>query len=338
MAKRKLIRVEPDASGYTRRHCGRGFRYLDLDGKRLDDPDTLARIRTLAIPPAWRRVWICADPRGHLQATGYDARGRKQYRYHDDWHLARAADKFQHLARFTRALPRLRRRIASDLAQRGLPRDKVLAALARLLEETLIRVGNEEYARTNRSFGLTTLRKRHAQIGTEQVQLRFRGKSGVRHCICLRDRELAGVLRRCAALPGNRLFGYRDAQGAIRALTAADVNDYLREAAGVSISAKDFRTWGATRHATELCLASAPCTGAVSVRRCLKAVVEEVAGRLGNTPSVCKASYVHPAVLAHFADALRGTRTTPPPPRVVGLDRVERIALALIETAAGIGR
>ncbi|GLS05946.1 DNA topoisomerase [Chitiniphilus shinanonensis] len=334
----KLVRVGDDAPGYRRRRCGRGFVYHDPDGARLTDAATLARIRALAIPPAWGEVWICPDPRGHLQATGRDARGRKQYRYHDDWQLARAADKFQHLARFARALPRLRRRIERDLAQRGLPRDKVLAALARLLERTLIRVGNEEYVRANRSYGLTTLRKRHARVGSELVQLRFRGKSGVRHVLSLRDRTLAGVLRRCAALPGTRLFGYRDEHGTVRAVHAADLNDYLREAAGVSVSAKDFRTWGATRDATALCLDSAPCGSAAGSRRCLKTVVEQVAGRLGNTPTVCKASYVHPAVLAHFADALRGRRATPPPPRVPGLDRVERVALALIEGAAGIGR
>ncbi|UXY15391.1 DNA topoisomerase IB [Chitiniphilus purpureus] len=330
----ELVRVSADAPGYRRIRCGRGFRYVDPDGANVRDPAILARIRALAIPPAWERVWICMVPHGHLQATGYDSKGRKQYRYHEEWQVHRAADKFAHLARFARALPRLRQRVARDLAAHGLPRSKVLAALVRLLEATLVRVGNEEYARANRSFGLTTLRKRHVQLGSSVVQLRFRGKSGVEHRIQFRDRTLAGVLRRCMELPGAQVFRYRDAQGVVRRLTSTDVNDYLRDASGTQATAKDFRTWGATREATALCLAHPPCRNATEAKRCTKAIVDAVAGRLGNTPAVCRSAYIHPAVLTHFANAWCDGREPPGLPRVRGLDRTERVTLALIEARA----
>src|SRR5688572_22519606 len=232
--------------GITRRRSGRGFNYRDADGTTVRDRELLARIRRLAIPPAWTDVWICPWPNGHVQASGRDARGRKQYRYHADWHQRRGADKFDRMLEFATALPRIRKRCDEDLAKSGLVREKVLAAVVRLLELTLIRVGNDEYARLNRSFGLTTLRDRHARIEGTAVRFRFRGKSGQTHEVGLRDRRLAGVVRRCQELPGQELFQFVDEDGEVRDVASDDVNEYIREASGGEYTAKDFRTWAGT--------------------------------------------------------------------------------------------
>jgi DNA topoisomerase-1 len=283
-----------------RRVGGRGgVEFVDADGRALRDDEALARIRKLAIPPAWTEVWISADARGHIQAVGRDARGRKQYRYHDDWHAARGAHKFHRMVAFGRALPKLRQQIEGDLARRGLPRAKVLAGAVRLLEITLIRVGNDEYARANKSFGLTTLRKRHVTLCGAGAVFEFKGKSGKSHRTGFRDRRLAQLLRRCEELPGQRLFQYLDETGARHHVASDDVNGYLREAMGDDFSAKDFRTWAATLAAARA-LRFEDAEGAAPPKQTIKSCVKAVAGLLGNTAAVCRASYIHPNVFEAF--------------------------------------
>jgi DNA topoisomerase-1 len=297
-----LVYVNDQDRGLRRIIHKSGADYLDPKGRPVRDPETLERIRRLAIPPAWNDVWISPSPRGHIQAVGRDARGRKQYRYHADWRVERDAHKYHRMAAFGRALPRLRERIAGDLAKPGLPREKVLAAAVRLLEITLIRVGNDEYARANKSFGLTTLRKRHMTLSTAGAVFEFRGKSGKDHRTGFRDRRLARVLRRCQHLPGQRLFQYVDETGERRHVESDDVNAYLREAMGEDFSAKDFRTWAATLSAARaLCLESAE-DGHTPTKRTVATCVKAVAGLLGNTPTVCRASYIHPCVFEAYED------------------------------------
>jgi DNA topoisomerase-1 len=301
------LRYSTDARpGWTRRRAGRGFSYRDVDGRPIRDRETLARIRSLAIPPAWTEVWICPSPNGHLQATGRDARGRKQYRYHPDWQRGRDLHKFDRMIEFAEALPAIRERCDRDLARPGLPREKVLAAVVRLLELTLIRVGNDEYARLNRSFGLTTLRNRHARIEGSAVRFRFRGKSGQLHEVGLRDRRLAGVVRRCRELPGQELFAYVDEDGEVRDIASDDVNEYLRQASGGAFTAKDFRTWAGTVLAYRALRALQPGDGTAAARRNVVEAIRDTAGRLGNTPAVARRSYVHPAVLEAYLDGSIG--------------------------------
>jgi DNA topoisomerase-1 len=312
-----LVYVSDDMPGLTRVKSGKGFRYRDASGKSVKDPEEIRRINKLAIPPAYTRVWICPRPDGHRQATGYDARGRKQYRYHADWQALRGDSKFERLQAFGKALPRLRARVARDLAPRRnqpLSRSLVLATLVRLLDTTFVRVGNDEYARDNGSYGLTTLRNPHAGVRGKTLQLRFRGKSGVMQDLKVDDPKVAAVVRRCQQLPGQLLFQYQDGEGEnaeLRAVGSGDVNDYLaeitqaksgKEKDGERFTAKDFRTWHGTVQALELtrlaCNGSgnngdAPAANSYSA----KAVLQEVARLLGNTPAVCKKSYIHPAVL-----------------------------------------
>ena len=306
--------------GITRARSGKGFTYRDADGTTIRDREVIGRIRRLAIPPAWTDVWICPWPNGHLQASGRDARGRKQYRYHADWHVRRGTDKFDRMLAFAEALPRIRRRCDVDLATRGLSREKVLAAVVRLLELTLIRVGNDEYARLNSSFGLTTLRDRHARIEGAAVRFRFRGKSGRQHEVGLHDRRLAGVIRRCQELPGQDLFQFVDEQGEVRDVASDDVNDYIREASGGDFTAKDFRTWAGTVLAYRALRALQPGSGEGAARKNVVEAIRQTADRLGNTPAVARGSYVHPAVLeAYLAGSIRGAlveaaeeQSTPP--------------------------
>jgi len=280
------------------------FRYVDSNGKAVRDRAILQRIRSLVIPPAWTNVWICPSANGHLQATGRDARGRKQYRYHPRWRALRDHGKFDRLLAFGAALPNLRRRTGRDLARAGLPREKVLALLVRLLDETLIRIGNESYARDNHSYGLTTLRSRHAHAARGRLLFTFRGKSGQEHEVALSDARLARVVRRVQQLPGQRLFQYLDDEGARQPVDSGMVNDYLREGCGEDFSAKDFRTWGGTVHAAGV-LANTPLpeTGGERARRAaLAEAVKQVAAVLGNTPAVCRASYIHPSVFEGWID------------------------------------
>jgi len=297
-----LVWIGDDKPGIRRERVGDGFRYRGLDGRLIRNAAELRRIRALAVPPAYEQVWICPRPNGHLQATGRDARGRKQYRYHPDWRLARDAGKFERMLEFGAALPRIRKRVKADLAApiAAAPRrETVLATLVRLLDATLVRVGNDEYARTNRSFGLTTLRNRHADVRGSRIRLRFRGKSGIEHEVDLDDPRVARVVRRCQAMPGQDLFQYEDEGGAVRAVGSAEVNDYIREAAGADFTAKDFRTWHGSVHA--LALWAEQCAADASCRRSANQLLAEVAHRLGNTVAVCKKSYVHPRVLETLA-------------------------------------
>ena len=303
-----------DRPGIRRRGRGKDFEYLDADGEPIRNDKTLERIRALAVPPAWTEVWICPRANGHIQATGRDLKGRKQYRYHDDWSTARAENKFGRVAAFGRALPRIRKRVDADLSRPGHPREKVLATVVRLLELTLIRVGNKEYARQNRSYGLTTLQKRHVAVDGAALRFHFKGKSGVEHDTGLRDRRLARILKGLRELPGQHLFKYRDEAGDWCEVGSDDVNAYLREIAGEDFSAKDFRTWAGTVSAARaLADMDAPET-ATAAKGCVRLCVKAVAGLLGNTPTVCRASYIHPAVLEAFEagklkDALPGPET-----------------------------
>ena len=271
----------------------------------MRDASTLARVRALAIPPAWTDVWICADALGHVQATGRDARGRKQYRYHARWRQTRSHGKFERLAAFASKLPALRRRIAQDLRRPGLPREKVLATAIAVLERTLIRVGNDEYARTNRSYGLTTLRDSHVRFpGGGRARFAFDGKSGLRHEVTVDDARLVRIVRRCQALPGQQLFQFTDDDGRVQDVDSGMVNDYLREAMGGDYTAKDFRTWGGTLRAVEI-LATTEHPEPPSKRafdRCVSVAVKAVAQHLRNTPAVCRSSYIHPVVLTAWCD------------------------------------
>ena len=288
--------------GLRRRRAGRGFRYVDAEGRPARDEATLRRIRALAIPPAWTEVWICPDPDGHLQATGRDDRGRKQYRYHPRWRAVRDETKYGRMIAFARALPALRAAVARDLARPGLPRRKVLATVVRLLETTLIRVGNDEYARANGSFGLTTLRDRHVAVDGRSVQFAFRGKSGIRHTVELEDPRLASIVRRCRDLPGQELFQYVDDDGQVRDVDSGDVNDYLREVTGQDFTAKDFRTWAGTVLAALALEEFEAVDSRAQAKKNVVRAIERVAERLGNTPSVCRKCYVHPAVLDAYLD------------------------------------
>ena len=288
--------------GATRRRAGKRFSYFGADGKRIIDPDRVAWFERLAIPPAWTDVWICPIRRGHIQATGRDARGRKQYRYHPRWRQVRDEAKYGRLIEFARALPRIRRRTERDLRRRGMPREKALALVVRLLEETLIRVGNEEYARENRSFGLSTLRDRHVDVNRERVRFTFRGKGGKEHDIDVRDRRLARLVKACQEIPGQELFQYYDAGGSRVDVTSGDVNDYLREISGQEFTAKDFRTWAGTVAAAMALQEFLEVDDEAGRKKAVVRAIEEVAEQLGNTPSVCRACYVHPEVIDRYLD------------------------------------
>ena len=297
-----LVYTSDDRPGIRRLGKGKRARYVDARGKPVRGRDELARIRALVIPPAWTDVWICPNARGHLQATGRDARGRKQYRYHAKWRTVRDGTKFGRMISFGHALPAIRRRTDADLRRPGLPREKVLAAVVRLLEKTFIRVGNDEYARDNRSFGLTTMRDGHVRIAGSTVKFIFRGKSGVEHALALDDKRLAKIVRQCRDLPGQDLFQYHGPKGRPKPIGSADVNAYIRKAAGAEFSAKDFRTWaGTVKAASKLAALSRPETKAAT-ESAVCGVIKEVASELGNTPTVCRKSYVHPVVLEAFAE------------------------------------
>ena len=295
-----------DRPGIRRVRSGRGFRYLGPDGGAITDKAEIGRIHRLAIPPAWTDVWIATDPRGHLQATGRDAKRRKQYRYHERFREVRDETKYERMLEFARLLPRIRRRVDRDLRRPELAREKVLATIVRLLERTLIRVGNEEYARANRSYGLTTLRDKHVDVEGAHVRFRFRGKSGKEHDLDVRDPRVARVIRTLQDLPGQELFRYVDADGAAHTVDSADVNAYLREITGADLTAKDFRTWAGTVLAARALATQRHVANERIAKRNLAAAVTQVADRLGNTPAVCRKCYIHPAIVdAYLAgDAL----------------------------------
>jgi DNA topoisomerase-1 len=329
MSRTAVIDVDPEESartanlrhvtdrtpGIERRRAGKGFTYRDVDGRLVRDPAIVSRIRSLAIPPAWTSVWICPSAHGHIQATGRDAKGRKQYRYHPRWRKVRDETKYEKMIAFASALPGIRAAVERDLALPGLPREKVLATIVQLLEVTCIRVGNEEYARKNRSFGLTTLQNRHVDVSGSVVRFGFRGKSGKSHAITLQDRRLARVIARCSELPGHELFQYVDDEGEARSVESSDVNAYLKRITGAEFTAKDFRTWVGTVLAVRALRDLAPPSSGGQAAKHLVAAVKQVAERLGNTAAVCRNSYVHPAVLEAYLDgeswkkAFPGTRT-----------------------------
>jgi DNA topoisomerase I len=328
----ELAYVTDAEPGIRRRRSGRGFRYLTPDARPLRDPREQERIRRLVIPPAWRDVWICPDPHGHIQAIGRDARGRRQYRYHPRWRQLRDEAKFSRLVAFGRALPTIRARVQAALSRPGMSREKVLALVVRLLEITLIRVGNEEYARENASFGLTTLRRRHVAVSGGALIFRFRGKSGKEHAFGIRDRRLSRIVKRCQELPGQELFRYVDDRGRKRAVGSADVNAYLRAVSGRDFTAKDFRTWAGTVRAAYALNALEPFTSARQAKRSLARAVESVAARLGNTPAICRRCYIHPVVVEAYLDGRlsNGLRQNESPPPVAGLNAHEQAVLDML--------
>ncbi|WP_395744793.1 DNA topoisomerase IB [Prosthecobacter sp.] len=292
--------VLDEGPGITRRRRGRAFVYHLPGGKLLRDQDALRRIRSLAIPPAWTEVWICPIENGHIQATGRDARRRKQYRYHPRWLEARDATKYERVQAFGAVLSRIRRRVDADLRRHGLSREKVMATIVRLLETTLIRVGNDEYAQQNGSYGLTTMHNRHAKVRGAQITFSFKGKSGKHHQIDMRDPRLAKLVRRCQELPGQNLFGYLDEEGVVHQVASEDVNAYLREIAGEEFSAKDFRTWAGTVLAAVALRSFGPFHSLREAKRNVGSAVAAVAKMLGNTPAVCRRSYIHPVILDSY--------------------------------------
>jgi DNA topoisomerase-1 len=293
--------MSDEMPGIRRRRSGKGWTYLDPSGKPITDPEERVRINSLAIPPAWTDVWICPRANGHIQATGRDARGRKQYRYHPDWRAVRDETKFGRMIAFALALPAIRERVDRDLSLRGMPREKVLAAVVRLLETTLIRVGNDEYARANDSYGLTTLRADHVDVEGSTIHFRFRGKSGVQHDVGVRDRRLARIVERCQDLPGEELFEYLDEAGEPRRVSSEDVNDYLREITGQDFTAKDFRTWGGTVLALFALRRMGTAGGVTESKKNVVEAVKQVAKALRNRPATCRKFYIHPAVLEAYA-------------------------------------
>jgi DNA topoisomerase I len=330
-----LAYTTDDAPGIRRIRSGKRFEYLDPDGSPVRDAEVLARIRSLAIPPAWVDVWITTRPRGHLQVTGRDARGRKQHRYHPRWREVRDENKFERMTGFGRALPRIRGRVARDLRRDGLPKEKVVATIVRLLETTFARVGNQEYARDNGSFGLTTLRGRHVDVRGARVRFLFRGKSGVEVSLGVTDRRVASVIKRCEELPGQNLFQYLDAAGERRTVTSDDVNAYLREASGEDYTAKDFRTWAATVLAACALREAAGFQSETEAKRLVISAIDFVARKLGHTRAVCRRAYVHPAVIETYMEggleAALGATPAPPGTRL-SLD--EAAVLALLRRAA----
>lgn len=334
--------VSDTLPGIRRRRSGKGFSYIGPDGKRIRDENVLRRIRSLAIPPAYSEVWICPQPNGHLQAVGRDARGRKQYRYHPKWRETRDETKFGRMRAFSEALPAIRRRVESDLARPGLPREKVLATLVRLLEVTGIRVGNDEYARANRSFGLTTLLDDHVEVSGSTMRFKFRGKSGKVHTASFSDRRLARIVQRCQALPGEDLFQYLDADGVEQTVGSGDVNDYLREITGEDFTAKDFRTWTGTTLALAALEEIGPSPDEREAKSAIVRAIDRVAEQLNNTRAVCRKYYVHPMVFEHYlaGAATNGKRSRrmrkPAPPTSLTPD--ERAVVRLLNVQAKMGR
>jgi len=326
--------------GITRRRAGKGFTYRTPDGSTITDPAELRRIRRLAIPPAWTEVWISPAPDDHLQATGRDARGRKQYRYHERWRQVRDQTKYARMLEFGAALPKIRARTDADLRSPGLTRERVLAAIVRLLESTHIRIGNDEYARANRSFGLTTLRDDHVAVTGSRIRFRFRGKSGVAHDVDISDRRLARIVERLDELPGQHLFQYLDENGEPRPIDSDDVNDYLREISGEDFTAKDFRTWAGTVLAARELAGFEPHASETEAKRDLVSAIDVVARTLGNTRAICRRCYVHPAVVAAYFDgSLRRAmrRRTERPDAPGDLDADEQRVLRLLHATLAKG-
>lgn len=300
VAEEGLRYVSDSSPGYKRKRAGTAFTYHDENGKRIRDPSIVKRIKSIGIPPAYESVWICPLPNGHIQATGLDARGRKQYRYHPKWREIRDQTKYERMLQFAAKLPRLRRQVTIDMRREALPRQKILATVARLLDKTLIRVGNQEYAATNRSFGLTTLRRKHAAITNGALKLEFTGKSGKRWNLQITDRRIVGIVKRCAEIPGHELFKYIDDDGSVCTIGSGEVNGYIKEILEDDFSAKDFRTWAGTVLAAAALAKSGLESTSARTKRNVTAAIEAVASRLGNTPAICRKCYVHPDILGAY--------------------------------------
>jgi DNA topoisomerase I len=297
-----LTYVSDEKPGIRRRRSGKGFRYENTDGTRIKDGSTLKRIKALAVPPAWTDVWICPKATGHIQATGRDARGRKQYRYHARFREVREGTKYHHMLSFADSLPAIRRTVQQHLSLRGLPREKVLATIVHLLETTLIRVGSDEYARENNSYGLTTLKNRHVEVDGHALKFNFKGKSGKVWKLSVRDRRIAKVIRACQDLPGQELFQYVDEEGQNRDVTSSDVNAYLREISGEDITAKDFRTWHGTVLAAMALQEFEKFDSHAGAKRNIRDAIQKVAARLGNTPTICRKCYIHPEIITTYIE------------------------------------
>ncbi|MBK5541416.1 DNA topoisomerase IB [Pseudomonas sp. TH05] len=317
--------VDDSQPGIRRKKLRGKFYYFDADGQRIKDPDEIKRINALAVPPAYSDVWICADPRGHLQATGRDARGRKQYRYHARWREVRDADKYSRMLEFGGALPKLRRQLEALLAAPGFSRDKVMATVITLLDATLIRVGNSQYARDNRSYGLTTLRSRHVEVKGSAILFQFRGKSGIEHQITIKDQRLARIIKRCLELPGQNLFQYLDENGERHSVSSSDVNAYLQTLTGADFTAKDYRTWAGSTLALAV-LRELQWESETEAKKHIVEMVKDVSRQLGNTPAVCRKCYIHPAVLDSF---LLGELAKLPKPRTRKGLKAEEVGLAM---------
>lgn len=332
--------VSDTMPGIRRKGTGKGFTYVDAGGTPIQNGTELARIKALVIPPAWTDVWICPSSHGHIQVTARDARGRKQYRYHPKYREVRDATKFDRMLEFSHLLPKLRTRVEQDLLKEGLPRDKVLASIVRLLEKSLIRIGNDEYARDNKSYGLTTMKRRHVEVTGHTLRFDFRGKSGLMHSVAVTDRRVARIVQHCQELPGQELFQYLDDDGKRQTVDAGDINDYLRRATGSEVTAKDFRTWSGTMLAAFELRALGPGANEKEAKANVVQAIDRVAKRLGNTRAVCRKYYIHPVVLQSY---LAGSvLPTPPTPsdqkreRPSGaLRRDELVVLAFIQDQLG---
>lgn len=328
-----LVYVTDALPGLRRKGAGRGFAYYDPDGKLIRERAVLKRIKALVIPPAWTEVWVCPDPLGHIQVTGRDAKGRKQYRYHPRFREIRDESKFGRMLQFSEVLPQIRERIERDLSRPDLPRRKVLATVVRLLEKTLIRVGNDEYARANRSYGLTTLRRRHVEVAGSRLRFEFRGKRGIQHSVSITDRRIALIVQRCQELPGQELFQYLDEDGRRQAVGSGDINQYLREITGREVTAKDFRTWAGTILAATALRSVGPAGSERDRKRNVVRAIDQVAERLGNTRAVCRKYYVHPVVIDAY---LQGRVVTEPPPLPPDAERRRRVGAALRREEAAV--
>lgn len=327
-----LVYVSDAKPGITRRRAGHGWAYTDAKGNRITDRDVIDRLNALAIPPAYTDVWICPNKRGHLQATGRDAKGRKQYRYHEKFREVRDGTKYEHMIDFAHALPCIRERIDADMRKRGLPREKVLATVVHLLETTMIRVGNVDYAKQNESYGLTTLEDQHVDVAGSELRFHFKGKSGKTWKLKVKDRRVARIVKASQELPGEHLFQYLDDAGEQREVTSGDVNEYLKEIAGAAVTAKDFRTWTGTVLAALALAASDEVETPTAAKRAVKAAIETVASRLGNTPTVCRKCYVHPAVIdSYLAKELVLKRHGRPRDALKGLRDEEQLVLGFLE-------
>ena len=326
--------VSDQSPGLRRQRAGKGFTYVDSGGRTLRDAETIDRIKRLAVPPAWTDVWICPDPRGHLQATGRDVRGRKQYRYHARWREVRDAVKYDRMLAFAESLPKIREQTDRDLERPGLPREKVLATIVRLLEDTRIRIGNDEYRKENGSYGLTTLRNRHVNLIGAEVRFTFRGKSGKQHTIELHDRRMARIIKRFLEIPGQELFKYVDSDGEVKAIDSADVNEYLHQITGEDFTAKDFRTWAGTILAARFLREAAEAMNTRGAKKHIVRAIARVAEELGNTAAVAKKGYIHPAVIAAYLSGGLEPISEKDDPDPYRLSAEERSLLALLGKAA----